>query len=178
MLEDLSKNDFQRLCSFYWDKELVFWKEMPKNAVCPDTGFRKGKAVNGEVNDDNCFKINRYCSHAGLFATHSGLTKSLMNLQKQVDLLNHMKALFLEAPTNRYLKGWDTVSDASDTLAGNGAPSMTFGHLGFTGTSVWIDAESGKGWSLLTNATKKFWYNRTEINKLRKQLGALLWKSL
>lgn len=178
MVEEKSSTPLKDLCSFYWDSELVFWKDLPEGAQCPDTGFRKGKVVNGEVNDDNCFKLDRYCSHAGLFSTPTGLTNSLFNLQREVDLLAQMEAHFSKGFDHRYIRGWDTVSDPMDTLAGIRAPRNTFGHLGFTGTSVWIDAKSGKGWSLLTNATRKYWYNRVEINDLRKKIGQILWNSL
>ena len=177
-IEKKTGRDFQELCSFYWDSELVFWKDLPANAKCPDTGFRKKKVVNGEVNDDNCYKINRFCSHAGLFATPQGLVKSLFNLEKQISLRVKMSGAFKNQKFDRYLNGWDTVTDNSDTLAGLDAPTQTFGHLGFTGTSVWIDAESGLGWFLLSNSTKKYWYNRAQLNKMRKKIGQVLWKSL
>jgi CubicO group peptidase (beta-lactamase class C family) len=175
-IEKKTGKPFKELCSFYWDKELVFWKDLPAEAVCPDTGFRKGSVVNGEVNDDNCFKIGHFCSHAGLFATSEGLLRSLFNLEKEVSLLEKMQIAFRERDFERYLNGWDTVADNSDTLAGIGSPKETFGHLGFTGTSVWIDATSGRGWFLLTNSTKKYWYNRVHLNSLRKKLGEEVWK--
>lgn len=174
ILEKQTDKDFKALVDSYWDDELVFWKDLPEDALCTDTGFRQGEVINGEVNDDNCFKINRFCSHAGLFATPHGLLHSLQNLEKKHGLLAHMKRSFDEK-VDRYLYGWDTVSDPRDTLAGTGAPAKTFGHLGFTGTSVWIDADSGRGWFLLTNSTKKYWFNRKELTKLRHRLGALLW---
>jgi len=89
-----------------------------------------------------------------------------------------MKEAFSSRAFDRYLLGWDTVKDNSNTLAGIGAPQNTFGHLGFTGTSIWIDATSGWGWLLLTNGTKKYWYNRDQLNSLRKNIGQILWKSL
>jgi len=177
-LEEKTNKSFRDLCSFYWDDELVFWKDLPSEAKCPDTGFRKKRVVNAEVNDDNCFKINRFCSHAGLFATQQGLLKSLFNMEKKVSLLEGMKEAFSSRAFDRYLLGWDTVKDNSNTLAGIGAPQNTFGHLGFTGTSIWIDATSGWGWLLLTNGTKKYWYNRDQLNSLRKNIGQILWKSL
>lgn len=176
ILEKETGKDFKSLVDSYWDKELVFWKDLPEDALCPDTGFRQGEIINGEVNDDNCFKINRFCSHAGLFGTPHGLLHSLQNLEQKHGLLAHINRSFKDKK-DRYLYGWDTVSDPQDTLAGTGAPPKTFGHLGFTGTSVWVDAESGRGWFLLTNSTKKYWFNRKELTSLRHQLGALLWKN-
>lgn len=178
MIEEKTGQDFQSLVSGYFDEELVFWKELPKMAVCPDTGFRQKEIINGEVNDDNCFKINRFCSHAGLFSTGEGLVRSLYNLHSEVDLLSSLKSYFKKGKKGEFLYGWRTVEDPKDTLAGIGAPQMTFGHTGFTGTSVWIDAESGWGWTLLTNSTKKYWFNRKELNNLRYQLGRLVWEKI
>lgn len=188
ILEKQTGQDFKSLCDFFWDDSLCFWKDLPEGARTPDTGFRKGSVINGEVNDDNCFKINRFCSHAGLFSTLEGLVKSLYNLEAQVSLTDSMKERFKErykerykereksAEERRFIWGWDTVADPNNTLAGNGAPPLTFGHLGFTGTSIWIDAESSRGWVLLTNATKKFWYHRQGLAQLRKSLGEYIWK--
>ena len=85
------------------------------------------------------------------------------------------KALSKSHP--RFVNGWDTVADSSNTLAGNGAPESVFGHLGFTGTSIWIDSACKYGYTLLTNATKEYWYAKSELNKFRKNLGGLIWQS-
>ena len=177
LLEKETGRDFKSLCDFYWDSELCFWKDLPDLAITPDTGFRKGAVINGEVNDDNCFKINRFCSHAGLFGTLSGTTKSLLRLEEETGLTSFISEKF-KSHQGRFIWGWDTVSDPQNTLAGIGAPKHTFGHLGFTGTSVWIDSNSGKGWLLLTNATRKYWYHRKGLNELRKSLGAIVWTQL
>ncbi len=173
-LEKKTGKDLQELSSFYWDPELCFWKNLPEEAFCPETGFRQGEVIQGEVNDDNCFKIGRFCSHAGLFSTLKGLYYSLRNLDKQTELLKRMEKAFKEE-RRRFLYGWDTVESPKNSLAGLSCPPETFGHLGFTGTSIWIDAKSGKGWILLTNATKKYWFHREELNDLRRSLGELCW---
>ncbi len=176
ILEKETGKTLKELSSFYWDDEMCFWKDLPDGAICPDTGFRNRSVINGEVNDDNCFKINRFCSHAGLFGTLEGLTKSLLNLEKEVGLLSFMKDS-LAREHHRFVWGWDTVSDPNNTLAGQGATKSTFGHLGFTGTSMWIDAETGKGWALLTNVTRRYWFHRKGLNELRKSLGQMVWNS-
>ncbi|MEC7275625.1 MAG: serine hydrolase [Bdellovibrionota bacterium] len=174
-IEKKTGKNLKELCSFYWDSELCYWQDLPEEAYCPVTGFRQGDSIQGEVNDDNCFKINRFCSHAGLFSTLNGLYRSLLNLQEETEILGKMQAAFKEKQQQRFFHGFDTVSDSSSSLAGIGCPPMTFGHLGFTGTSFWIDAESGMGWILLTNATKKYWFHREELNRLRRELGEILW---
>ena len=177
MIEEETGKDLQDLTSFYWDSDLKFWKDLPESARCPDTGFRHKAVINAEVNDDNCFKINRFCSHAGLFGTLKGLTQSVLNLHQEVDLMKSLDCLYKEKK-DRFIMGWDTVGDPSDTLAGPGCPERTVGHLGFTGTSLWFDIDSGRGWILLTNATKKYWYHRKGLHELRKSLGTMVWEGV
>ena len=183
LLEEKTGKNFKDLVDWYWDKELLFWKNLPENALCPETGFRQGNVISGEVNDDNAFKINRFCSHAGLFSTVRGLVNSLYNLEEDVDLLLKINKFFELKRKGEFLNGWRIMSkeirqSSTDTLAGTLPPDKVFGHTGFTGTSVWIDADSGWGWVLLTNSTKKYWFNRKELNRLRYRLGSILWESL
>ena len=63
----------------------------------------------------------------------------------------------------------------NDTLAGNGCSQATAGHLGFTGTSVWIDFEKEVGHIILSNATQNYWYEKAGLNQLRRTIGQLVW---
>ena len=76
---------------------------------------------------------------------------------------------------DRFIVGFDHVMDPQNTLAGAGASIKTFGHLGFTGTSFWIDTTKDKGAIILTNATKTYWYERSGLTLLRKTLGEKIW---
>jgi CubicO group peptidase (beta-lactamase class C family) len=49
--------------------------------------------------------------------------------------------------------GWDTVSPYGYTSAGRGLSGRSRGHLGFSGTSLWIDPERAVAVVLLTNRT-------------------------
>jgi CubicO group peptidase (beta-lactamase class C family) len=66
--------------------------------------------------------------------------------------------------------------DKANTLAGLGCSENTFGHLGFTGTSFWIDLEKARGAVILTNATQSYWYERSGLTNLRKTIGEAIWK--
>ena len=163
-------SSIQKLCSSYWDETLVSWKDLKLSQNCPPTGFRNGHEISHEVNDDNCFRLNDFCAHAGLFSTISGLSRSLLNLDKQTNFVSFMD----QDCEYRFLHGWDRVT-GENSLAGTSSSKRVFGHLGFTGTSLWIDPTLKKGWVLLTNATKDYWFHRAELNKLRRRLGALSW---
>ena len=110
-------------------------------------------------------------SHAGLFATIKALCKSLIEFDKAHHLLKTMGIKH----SDRFLNGFDTVEDPNISLAGKGCSTETFGHLGFTGTCFWIDPSKQLGYALLTNATKYYWYQKGELNKLRRLIGKSIW---
>lgn len=177
-IEKKTQKKLKELCSYYFDEEMVYWNELPEYATTPITGMREKKYITHQVHDDNCLVINQFVSHAGLFATVDGVAKSLLNLDREVKLLEKLTSEFkTHDHTKRFILGFDHPQDLENTLAGKGCSKNTFGHLGFTGTSFWIDTEKKIGQVLLTNATKNFWYERKGLNDLRKNLGQLGWTS-
>ncbi len=178
-IEKKSGKRLEELCSFYFDPGLVHWKNLPENSFSPEYGIRNKKIVCGEVHDNNCFNINEFISHAGLFATINGLCNSLINLQNMTHVNEQMNDLLpKQKQDDRFVLGFDRVIDLENTLAGTGCSTKTFGHLGFTGTSFWIDLEKNKGAVILTNATQSYWYERTGLTDLRKNIGKAIWKML
>ena len=174
-LEKAAGKSLREICDFYWDGELCFWRELPPRGVSPVTGHRKGRMIGREVNDPNAWNLGEFCSHAGLFSTVRGLTQSLFNLEQETRFIEQMKKSFDTFDrTRRFLHGWDTVCE-QNSLAGEGCGNKTFGHLGFTGTSVWIDSEKRKGQILLTNGCYPWQYARSGLNDLRRKLGAAGW---
>ncbi len=176
-IEKKSGKSLKELCSFYFDEEMVYWNELPEYAITPVTGMREKKIIYREVHDDNCFLLNRFVSHAGLFATIDGISNSLLNLNKEVYLIDQLNNAFKTHDQSiRFIMGFDHPQDLEGTLAGKGCSKNTFGHLGFTGTSFWIDCDKNIGVVLLTNATQNYWYDRTGLNTLRKTLGHMVWE--
>ncbi len=176
-IEKKSGKKLKELCSFYFDKELVYWLDKDPSVPSPITGWRNKKLISGEVHDDNCFYIHEFISHAGLFATVGGLSRSLLNLNDQINLIEKLEDKFKSHPEDqRYIGGFDRPTDLTNTLAGVGCSRETFGHTGFTGTSFWIDAKKQKGAILLTNATRNYWYERSGLTQMRKDLGEAIWK--
>lgn len=176
-IEKKSGKKLKELCSYYFDQEMLHWKELPDGAFSPEYGIRNKHIVSGEVHDNNCFNIGEFISHAGLFATVDGLCRSLINLNKTTSMNEQLKEeLKAHKNEDRFILGFDHVMDPENTLAGKGANTKTFGHLGFTGTSFWINLEQMKGAIILTNATQTYWYERTGLTHLRKTLGEAIWK--
>ncbi|MBC7429541.1 MAG: serine hydrolase [Bacteriovorax sp.] len=177
-IEKKSGKNLKDLCSYYFDPEMTHWTEIPVNAFSPEYGVRNKHIISGEVHDNNCYNIGEFISHAGLFATVDGLCRSLINLNKQVSMIDQMKEEFKTHKNEvRFIMGFDHVMDPENTLAGKGSTTKTFGHLGFTGTSFWIDSEQQKGAVILTNATQTYWYERSGLTTLRKTIGAAIWRT-
>ncbi len=183
--EKQTQNSIHEIGKKIWDKELVFWKNLPETAVCPPTGFRKGRPIVGEVHDPNAYTIGEFCTHAGLFATINGLCKTLLNFNNECNLVEKMQeAMKKKNSGSLFVNGWDTtlprehqrIKNRDASLAGKGCSEFTFGFLGFTGTSIWIDPLLQRGSVILTNGTKNYWYSRSGLNKLRRDLGESIWK--
>ena len=174
-LEKKGDRNFKEMCDFYWDGELCFWRDLPVKGIFPATGYRHGKLISGEVNDPNAWNLGEFCSHAGLFSTVGGLARSLFSLDGETHFVEQMKGAFDGlGRKRRFLHGWDTIRE-SDSLAGSGCGEKTFGHLGFTGTSIWIDSEKRKGQILLTNACHPWQHARSGLTDLRRNLGTQGW---
>jgi CubicO group peptidase (beta-lactamase class C family) len=121
-----------------------------------DQTFRK-KIIQGEVQDENAFILGGVAPHAGLFSTAHDLAKfaqAMLNQGRPI-FRPETVALFTRresAPpgTTRTL-GWDTPSDPSQS--GKYFGPASYGHLGYTGTSLWIDPTRQLSITLLTNRT-------------------------
>jgi len=121
-----------------------------------DRTFRH-RIIQGEVQDENAFVLGGVAPHAGLFSTAEDLARfAHAMLQGGRPILRpETVALFtrresVPTGTTRAL-GWDTPSNPSQSGKHFGLSS--FGHLGYTGTSLWIDPERQLSITLLTNRT-------------------------
>ncbi len=106
--------------------------------------------MQGTVHDENAYALGGYSGHAGLFGTAGDiytLADLLMAhyLGKRTDYLSPetVKTFFTKQNivkgSTRAL-GWDTPSP-QDSSSGTHFSKKTVGHLGFTGTSLWMDLE-------------------------------------
>lgn len=157
-----------------WDDEIVFWKELPPYTRTSQNGYVDKRPNFRNVHDPNALTINDYVSHAGLFGTVQGVSKTLIEFNKKFKLLETMNREVTNSKS-RFVMGWDTVENTKDTLAGSNCGDNIFGHLGFTGTSIWIDPAKHLGHVLLTNATKEHWYAKSGLNEFRKKIGEQIW---
>ena len=121
-----------------------------------DQSFRK-RIIQGEVQDENASAMGGVAGHAGLFSTtrdiatfaHILLSGGSPILRRET-LARFARREASPPGTSRAL-GWDTPSSPSQS--GKYLSPSTFGHLGFTGTSLWIDPERQLSVTMLTNRT-------------------------
>lgn len=175
MLELEKKGISQKdICKEVWDKETLYWTDLPAWFPVVQFGYKNSRPNFGRVHDPNAWTIKEFCSHAGLFSTTDGLCRTLLSYQKKTDFISKVKT-DLQKHSHRFSWGWDRVLNPDDTLAGKGCSKNTFGHLGFTGTSIWIDAEKMLGHVILSNATKYHWFDKENLNDIRRAIGELVW---
>ena len=118
-----------------------------------DREFR-GRIIQGEVQDENASVLGGVAGHAGIFSNAADLaTFAHCMLQGGRPILRpDTVELFTRrhGASSRAL-GWDTPSTPSQS--GKYFSSRSFGHLGYTGTSLWIDPERRLAIVLLANRT-------------------------
>jgi len=132
-----------------------------KDSIPPtadDRTFRH-RIIQGEVQDENASILGGVAPHAGLFSTAEDLAifaHAMLNgghpilRSTTIELFSRRES----APegTSRAL-GWDTPSLPLPSQSGKYFSPGSFGHLGYTGTSLWIDPDRQLSVTLLTNRT-------------------------
>ncbi len=175
MLELKNKGmDQKKMCSPIWDKETMFWLDLPPWYPTLQNGFVNGHPNFNGVHDPNARNLRSFCSHAGLFSTLDGLCRTLLRYENETRIIEKVMR-DLRTHSHRFAYGWDRVENHAQTLAGNGAGALTFGHLGFTGQSIWIDPERRLGHVILSNATKYSWFDKQGLNDIRRAVGEKVW---
>jgi len=162
------------LAARYFAREIAAPLGLETARYCPPADWRphippteddriyRGRIIQGEVQDENCYALGGVAGHAGLFSN-------------ALDVLRFAACILAEgrAPHGRHLLqpetvrlfttrqsqpagtsralGWDTPSEPSS--AGKHFSQRSIGHLGYAGTSLWIDPEHKLAAVLLTNRT-------------------------
>lgn len=121
-----------------------------------DKTFRH-RIIQGEVHDENTSVMDGVSAHAGLFAPAADVARFaewMLAGGRPVVRPDTVKLFTSPQPVrNGYARalGWDRVSPPSQS--GHHFSQPAYGHLGFTGTSLWIDPERRLSVTLLTNRT-------------------------
>lgn len=119
----------------------------------------RGRLLRGEVHDENAYAMGGVSAHAGLFGTSGDLSvfcQMLLNggvydhrrIVRRSTLEQFTARQDFPKGSSRAL-GWDTPSQGGS--AGSEFSPSSFGHTGFTGTSIWVDPKRELFVILLTN---------------------------
>lgn len=129
----------------------------PDAAAAAAARWREG-TIWGEVHDGNAYFLGGAAGHAGLFSdARETLRLALQFLPRTTSLLKpETCALFRTNMTEGLNEArsfaWQLAATPEST-AGARLPPDSFGHLGFTGTSCWVDPAAERVFVLLTNRT-------------------------
>jgi CubicO group peptidase (beta-lactamase class C family) len=122
--------------------------------------LRRGRQLVGEVHDSYAAALGGAAGHAGLFGTAPAVGAFARLLLRAARGEGQLPAPFVPAlvrafttrstvPASSRALGWDTMLPTSS--CGTRMSPSAFGHVGFTGTSLWIDPERDRYFVLLTN---------------------------
>lgn len=125
---------------------------------CATTGRSawRGRELLGEVHDDNCAALGGVAGHAGMFGTARGVRAfgcmwvAAWHGRRGALEEEAIQFALTERPGGTHRLGWDGKS-GTESAAGSSLGVRSFGHLGFTGTSLWCDPDRELVVALLTN---------------------------
>jgi CubicO group peptidase (beta-lactamase class C family) len=157
-------------------------KELAERAA--PTQKREGRWMRGEVHDPRAYLLGGVAGHAGLFSTADDLAVfAEMILQRgtyagkrilkpeTVRLMTTPRTV----PGGQRALGWDVKTSFSSNR-GEGFSEKSFGHTGFTGTSIWIDPKSETAVIFLSNRVHPD--GKGQINRLRGRVASLVAASI
>ena len=139
----------------------------------------RGGVLQGQVHDDNCWSMGGVGGHAGAFARAEDLLRfgvRWLSGQYSSGVVNAAWSKVTPPEGCTRTLGWDTPS-GEETSAGKVMSGYTVGHIGYTGTSLWIDP--ARGW-VVTLLTNRVHYGREniKIRGLRHRLHTALGQEL
>jgi len=120
----------------------------------------RGGEIRGLVHDENAFALRGAgaCGHAGMFGTVGAVLSfgvaaldAIARGRGPLAIDDDLEWLVRPRAGGTLRAGFDGKSEGGGSTAGERAGPRTFGHLGFTGTSLWIDPDAEAVVVLLTN---------------------------
>jgi len=145
------------------------------------TEFVNGVLLRGEVHDQRARLLGGVAGHAGMFSTSADLSRIIRMLLnrgtldgKRIFQAATVKEMWEPAPDSKSSRalGWDVSSSFSKTMAPF-FPEGSVGHLGFTGTAVWIDPATRSYLIVLTNRVHPYGGGASRIRDLRIRAAAV-----
>ena len=150
--------------------------DVAKNPVAttPGSDMFRTDVIWGEVHDGNAYFMGGVAGHAGLFSTAEEVFKIAQQfLPNYTSLLKPETCEFFRM---NFTKGMNEdrsfafqLASTKDSTAGTKMSPESFGHNGFTGTSLWIDPVKERVFVLLTNRTHNHPLPFVNINSVRRR---------
>jgi len=138
----------------------------------PQSAFRTDM-IWGEVHDGNAYFMGGVAGHAGLFSTAEEVFKIAQQFLPNYTQL--LKPKTCELFRTNFTKGMNEdrsfafqLASTEGSTAGTKMSRESFGHNGFTGTSLWIDPTKERVFVLLTNRTHNHPLPFVNINSVRR----------
>lgn len=131
-----------------------------ENVVKTEVVPWRGGEVRGRVHDENAFALHGAgaCGHAGMFGTVEAVLAfgvaaldAIARGKGPLAVDDDLDWMVRPRHGGTLRAGFDGKSEGGGSTAGERAGTRTFGHLGFTGTSLWIDPDAEALVVLLTN---------------------------
>ena len=141
-------------------------------ATCPYAN----SFIQGHPDDANTRVLAHVAGHAGLFASANTIdhyVRSIIEHQFVCKPETIDRFITYRHPETPFALGWDRPTSA-DSLSGRKPGDPVIGHLGFTGCSVWIDLESRRIVTFLTNRTHCN-EQPSSLGDLRRQIHSICW---
>jgi CubicO group peptidase (beta-lactamase class C family) len=156
-------------------KETTFRPDDALKKRCAPTEQRDGRWIRGEVHDPRAYRLGGVAGHAGLFSTADDLAiyakmllagKSVLT-KSSLQTMTQARAV----PDGQRAYGWDVNTRYSSNRGDVFPRGRSFGHTGFTGTSIWVDPAGPTAVIFLSNRVHPAAKNN--INRLRGEVATL-----
>lgn len=156
-------------------------REFPHLQIKP--GDFRSEVIWGEVHDGNAHFMGGVAGHAGLFSTADNVFRLAHQFLPQYSTLvsAEMCELFqrnFSPDGNEHRSVGFQLATTPESTAGENMSTASFGHLGFTGTSLWIDPVNERVFILLTNRTHCHTLPFVLLNSVRRRFHDLAIASL
>jgi uncharacterized protein YbbC (DUF1343 family)/CubicO group peptidase (beta-lactamase class C family) len=151
--------------------------------IAPTEYDESHQMMRGTVHDPSARRMGGVAGHAGLFSTADDLAKFAQEMLTGFHVLSARTVEKMstpqQPPTAAVLRGlgWDIDSPFSSNR-GEFFPVGSFGHTGFTGTSIWIDPVTNSYVIVLTNAVHPRGSNTAAVVSLRGRIASAVAQEL
>jgi CubicO group peptidase (beta-lactamase class C family) len=134
--------------------------DLKANIVCTEDDPWRGRLLRGEVHDENCWAMGGVAGHAGLFGSAADVaalgelyrTHGESASGRVISRAIAMQAVREQAASDGERRGLAWALKADDAHScGQRFSDASFGHTGYTGTSLWVDPTRELTVAFLTN---------------------------